>query len=457
MDYAAFLESKRAVSQPVGFEPKGELSPHLFGFQRVIVGWALRRGRAAIFADCGLGKTIVEIQWATEVAAHTGRDVLILTPLAVAKQMGREAEKFGFSVTVCRNGDDVRPGVNVTNYERLHLFDPSRFAGIVLDESSILKALDGKTRKQLSVFAKSIYYRLAATATPAPNEIIELQNHAEFLDVMSQKEMLATFFVQDGNSTQKWRLKGHAEEAFWAWLASWAVAIRKPSDLGFSDDGFILPPLTIEDVVVGSPRLDGYLFPMEASGLSERRQARKASLEERVAAAAERANSTDEPYLLWCDLNAESEALRKAVKGAVEVRGSDDPEDKERALLGFSDGTHRVIVTKPTIAGWGLNWQHCRYMDFVGLSDSFEQMYQAIRRCHRFGQDRDVRVGVVIGEAEGSVRANVERKERQAAEMFDSIVRHMKGGLSVGQLSRHEMDYRPFKPMMIPLWLPRAS
>lgn len=457
MDYAAFLESKRAVSQPVGFEPRGELSPHLFGFQRTIVEWALRRGRAAIFAGCGLGKTLMELQWATEVVAHTGRNVLILAPLAVAKQIGRESDKFGFEAHVCRSGADVKPGVNVANYERLHLFDSDRFGGIVLDESSILKAFDGKTRKELSVFSRPIHYRLAATATPAPNDLIELTNHAEFLDVMSGKEIVALFFTQDGNSTHNWRLKGHAREDFWRWMASWSVAVRRPSDLGFSDDGYILPPLEMEEIVVDSPPLGGYLFPVEASGLLERRQARRDSLDKRVAVASERANSVGDPYIMWCDLNDESDALRRAIKGAVEVRGSDSAESKENALMGFIDGTHRVLVTKPSIAGWGLNLQHCRYMDFVGLSDSFEQMHQAIARCYRFGQKRSVRAGVVIGEAEGSVLANIERKRKQFDEMFDSIVRHMKSGFSLGMQVRDEMDYQPSRPLAVPHWLARSA
>jgi hypothetical protein len=456
LSYSEFLASKREVVEPVGFDLSSPIDSRLFPFQRDVTEWAIRRGRSAVFADCGLGKSAIEAQWADRVCDYTKRNVLILTPLAVAKQLARECEKFGVKATVCRDRSDVRPGVNIANYERLHRFDSNVFDGIVLDESSILKAFDGKTRKAIIGFARGISHRLAATATPAPNELIELMNHAEFLDLMSPKEMLATFFRQDGNSTQKWRLKGHAEEEFWKWMASWSVAIRKPSDLGYSDDGFLLPPLEMEEIVVSTPPPPGMVFATGSGGIQERRASRRASLQARVNVAAERAMSTTEPYLLWCDLNDESEALRKSIPDAVEVRGSDNPEAKERALLGFADGSIRVLVTKPSIAGWGLNWQHCYLMDFVGLSDSFEQEYQAIRRCYRFGQEHSVRVGLIVGENETGVIQNLQRKERQAAEMFDGIVRHM-SGLSLGRTSRDEMDYRAFSPMVIPQWLSRVS
>jgi hypothetical protein len=399
MNYETFLESKQLFIDPVGFDvADGDINPMLFDWQRAIVRWALRRGRAALFEDCGLGKTPQQLEWARIVSMMTGKPVLILAPLAVANQTKGEGDKFSVPVNVCETQADVIRGVNITNYEKLHHFRPGGWGGIVLDESSILKAYDGKTRKALSQFARGIPFRLACTATPAPNDLIELTNHAEFLDIMTGKEIIALFFTQDGNTTHKWRLKGHARDQFWKWMAQWSVAIRKPSDLGYDDDGFILPELR-------------YLLPVTAQTLSERRAARRASLPERVAEAAKLANESDDPWLIWCDLNKESEALVKAIPGAKEVAGRHSNDYKKDALLGFSEGRYRVIVTKPTIAGFGMNWQHCQNMAFVGLSDSYEQQYQAIRRCWRFGQDKPVDVHVITATTEGAVVANIKRKE----------------------------------------------
>lgn len=442
-NYQSFLESKRVRCESVGFEVHdSDINPMLFDWQRAIVRWALHRGRAALFEDCGLGKTPQQLEWARQVCAYTGGNVLILTPLAVAAQTKREGEKFGIGVTVCREQDDVRPGVNVANYERLHKFSPESFAGIVLDESSILKAFDGVTRKQITDFVAGIKFRLACTATPAPNDLIELTNHAEFLNVMSGKEIIALFFKQDGNTTHAWRLKGHAREAFWTWMAEWSVAIRKPSDIGYGNGKFNLPPLNIHHVTVDGKKSEGMLFAMEAQTLLERRQARRDSLCDRVAVTAGLVNGSSDPWLVWCDLNAESDALTKAIDGAVEVKGSDSAEYKESALSAFSRGEIRVLITKPSIAGWGMNWQHCARVAFVGLSDSYEQFYQAVRRCWRFGQTRPVECYVIAADTEGAVVSNIERKERQAADMFDNIVRKM----SVHELNkrqeRNEMDYK---------------
>lgn len=437
-DYEAFLETKRIADAPSGFVA-GELNPKLFPFQRGIVTWALGRGRAAIFADCGLGKTPMQLEWAHQVYAYTGGNVLILAPLAVAEQTVREGQKFGIDVTHCRSMDDVRPGVNIANYERLHLFRPD-FAGLVLDESSILKSFDGTTRKLITEFGQAIPYRLACTATPAPNDLIELTNHAEFLDVLSGKEIIALFFTQDGNTTHAWRLKGHARTEFWKWLASWSVALRKPSDLGYDDDGFILPPLRMHQTTVNAEAQTYMLFPVEALTMQERRGARRDSIGDRVSAAAELVNASDESWVVWCDLNAESEALHKAIPDSVEVKGSDSTDHKESAMRDFAAGKVRVIVTKPTIAGFGMNWQHCHNMAFVGLSDSFEQMYQATRRCWRFGQTEPVDVHVITAETEGAVVKNIERKERQAADMMAQIVAHMEG-LTLGRQERNTMEY----------------
>ncbi len=440
--YTEFLESKRITAKPVGFDvPESEINPMLFPFQRDIVRWALRRGRSAMFEDCGLGKTPQQLEWARHVCERTGGNVLILTPLAVAAQTKREGEKFCIPTTVCREAKDVRPGINITNYDRLHLFASDAFSGIVLDESSILKSFDGSVRKHIIDFSREVYYRLACTATPAPNDLIELTNHAEFLDVMNGKEIIALFFTQDGNTTHAWRLKGHAEEDFWRWLASWSVAIRKPSDLGHDDAQFVLPALTVHHVTVDPDVVPAdRLFAVTATSLGEVRQAQRDSLQDRVRACAEMVNASDEPWIVWCNLNIESEALTRAIPGAVEVRGSDDADKKEAALIGFSEGAYRVLITKPSIAGWGMNWQHCRNVAFVGLSYSYEQYYQAVRRCWRFGQTRPVNCHIIASVNEGAVVATIERKERQATRMFDNIARHMQG-LQLDRQERNEMTY----------------
>jgi superfamily II DNA or RNA helicase len=422
VEYAEFLDSKRIVTRPSGVAvPSGGIHPMLFPFQRDIVRWALRLGKACIFADCGLGKTLMQLEW----ARHIGGKSLILTPLAVAAQTAREAEKIGIKAQVCRSHHDMIDGINIANYERLHKFDPGEFKSIVLDESSILKSFDGKTRNQIIQSFGNTPYRLACTATPAPNDHMELGNHAEFLGVMSRTEMLSMFFVHDGGDTSKWRIKGHAEGKFWEWVASWACVLRRPSDLGYDDNGFILPELTIHETIVQSGKAsEGMLFAMPAETLQERRGARRASMAARVEEAARIANGTDRPVLLWCDLNDESAALTKAIPDATEIRGADSPEHKESAMAGFSDGNIRVLVTKPSIAGFGMNWQHCADMVFVGLSDSYEAFYQAVRRCWRFGQENPVNVHTIIGSQESNVLQNVKRKEADLEKMQEGMVEH---------------------------------
>lgn len=452
--YSDFLATKRVNVESVGFDvPISDLNPMLFDWQKSIVRWALNRGRAALFEDCGLGKTPQQLEWARCVVAYTGGNVLVLAPLAVASQTQREGAKFGVSVTLCKTGDDVRPGVNVANYERLHHFKPEQFSGIVLDESSILKSFDGTTRKQIQDFAKTIKYRLACTATPAPNDLIELCNHSEFLDVMGGKEIIALFFKQDGNTTHQWRLKGHAKDAFWTWMAQWSIAIRRPSDIGYDDGKFKLPELKMHHVTVDGKASDGFLFAIEAQTLQERRDARRASMDDRVAVTAGLANKGDDRWLIWCDLNAESDALTKAITGAVEVKGSDTPEHKEKSLNDFAQGKIRVMVSKPSIAGFGMNFQVCNKVAFVGLSDSYEAFYQAIRRCWRFGQTRPVDCYVVAADTEGAVVSNIERKERQASQMFDEIVKKMSVHELNRQQRRDEMEYVPTVKMKIPEWM----
>lgn len=421
--YAEFIATKLGRDHGNGFDPP-VLSPLLYPFQRDVVAWALQRGRSAIFADCGLGKTPMQLEWAHRVHEHTGQDVLILAPLAVAAQTQREGAKFGIEVKIARDLADVRQGVNVANYERLHRLTEHEWGGLVLDESSILKAFDGRTRRDLTAFAQPIPYRLACTATPSPNDYEELGGHAEFLGVMTRKVMLAEFFINDGISAAHWRLKGHARRAYWRWLAGWARAFRSPADLGYDSGGFDLPPLNVETISVDAANQvsEDRLFAIPVATLAERRQARRESIGERVDIAASIVNESAEPWVVWCDLNAESDALARAIPDAVEVRGSDDPEKKERDLLAFTFGDARAIVTKPSIAGWGLNWQHCPNVLFVGLSDSYEAYYQAVRRCWRFGQTCPVRVVIVASNREHAVLENVRRKERQAGEMFAEMV-----------------------------------
>ena len=417
--YEEFLKSKRLVVKPSGFEPHG-ISDKLFPFQRDIVRWACKKGKAAIFAGTGLGKTAMQLLWADQICRHVpGSSILILAPLAVAEQTAREGAKFDVSVNLCKNQAGVLSGINITNYEKLHNFDPAQFTGIVLDESSILKSFDGKVRTEIIGAFRDTPYKLACTATPAPNDHMELANHAEFLQIMSRPEMLATFFVHDGGSTSQWRLKGHAVKAFWEWVASWAVMMNLPSDLGYEDNGFALPPANIEQIVVDKT---GYVIK-EAKGLQDRRRARTDSLVLRVSRAVELVMSKpEESWLVWCDLNKESDALKKAIPGSIEVKGSDDPEYKTQSLTDFAEGKAKIMISKPSIAGFGMNFQVCHNQVFTGLSDSFEQYYQAVRRSWRFGQKEQVNVYVITSEKEGAVVKNIKRKERDFEAMLKGMI-----------------------------------
>ena len=420
MSYEKFLAAKRRAELPDGFAAES-LPDALFPFQRDIVGWACKRGRAAIFADTGLGKTAMQMAWAAQVPGR----VLVVAPLAVAQQSEREASKFGIKATYSRAPTDDT--ITITNYEMLERFDLSRYSGIVLDESSILKAHDGKTRNALIESAREVPYRLSCTATPSPNDYMELGNQCEFLGVMSREEMLASFFIHDGGDTSKWRLKGHGKTRFWEWLATWAVVIRKPSDIGGDDTLYNLPALhQFEHVIHDDTPPPGELFARPALTLQDQRQARRSSLDARVAEIAAMLNASDEPWIVWCNLNDESDALARSIPDAVAVSGSDSIDAKERAMMGFTDGDIRVLVTKPSICGFGMNWQHCRRVAFCGLSHSFEQMYQAIRRCWRFGQLREVEVHIVTAEAEGQVIENIRRKEAKHEELSASMVSHMR-------------------------------
>lgn len=456
--YAEFLIKKAMRDPATGLVSIPPMPDQMFPFQRDITAWALRRGRAALFAGTGMGKSFMELAWADAVHRETGRDILHLAPLAVTSQMAREADKFGIVARVVRSQSDCLSGTNITNYQKLEHFDMSRFGGVILDESSILKSTDGHYRTMLIKACQQIPFRLAATATPAPNDFMELGNHAEFLGVMSYTDMLATFFVHDGGDTQQWRLKGHAENDFWKWMASWAVMIRKPSDLGYSDDGYDLPPLRLHHHAVRvnfEPDVDtGTLFPVEAATMQERLAARRGSVEERVSHAVSITPSSG-PFVWWCNLNSESEALAKSIPGAVETRGSDTDEEKERKLLGFIDGSIRVLVSKPKVCGFGMNFQFCNQTGFVGLNDSWEQYYQAVRRFWRFGQTQPVDAHLIAAETEGAVVSNLQRKEADADRMAAAMVRHMADLSSVeirGQ-TRDTPNYNPKMKMEIPQWL----
>jgi DNA modification methylase len=426
MNYEEFIKEKASLDVESGFEPS-ELGAHLFDFQSAIVEWACKRGRAAIFADTGLGKTAMQTEWAKQVCIHTGGDVLIAAPLCVAQQTVEEAAKFGISIKYARCQEDAQSGITITNYEMLEKFNPSEFAGIVLDESSILKSHTSKTRAQIIEMFQATPYRLSCTATPSPNDHMELGNQAEFLNVMSAVEMLAMFFVHDGGDTSQWRLKGHGKTKFWEWMSTWAICIRNPSDLGFDGTRYILPGLNInEHVVEATEPLDGQLFAGIAQTLTERRDAKRKSMTERVALTAELVNSHNRPAIVWCHLNDESRALTDSIPDAIEVTGSMTSDQKERAIMAFTHGEKRVLVSKPSICGFGMNWQHCSDMVFAGLDDSFESFYQAIRRSYRFGQKNIVQVHLVSAESEGAVKANLERKQSQANDMAESMVSHMR-------------------------------
>ena len=428
-DYAEFLDKKKDRVEPVGFSVElDQLNDKLKPFQSAIVKWSLSRGRAALFCDTGLGKTFMQLEWANHVCRKTDMPVLIFAPLAVAPQTVTEAEKFGIKsqVKVVANQDECISGINVTNYDKMHHFDASKFSGLVLDESSILKNYTGRTRNELIKFARTINYRLACSATPAPNDIMELANHSEFLDAMSGKEIIANYFIQDGNTAHKWRLKKHAEGPFWEFVSTWSIAVRKPSDIGFDDAGYILPEPVYHEHVVSSKINDGFLFPMQANTMGERRKARSESIDDRCKMVAEIvAKEPDKQWLIWCDLNAESELLKKLIPNSIDVKGSDKNEFKEKNLLGFKDGKPQNLISKPSICGHGMNWQHCSRMVFVGLSDSFEKMYQGKRRIWRFGQEENVHIHVVTAESEGAVVQNIKRKERESNNMYNQIIKHM--------------------------------
>lgn len=456
MDYKEFLKTKEIQSLQAGIDVEiAELNKHMFDFQKDIIKWALKKGRACVFSDCGTGKSIMQLEFAAKVSERTGAKSLIVAPLAVVAQTKLEGEKFGIDVQVCRSMDDVRPGVNITNYEMLEHFDADAFGAVVLDESSILKSYTSTTRNMLIDQFAGVPYKLCCTATPSPNDFVELGNHAEFIGIMSRTEMLATYFTHDSGETSKWRLKGHGESKFWEWVATWAVCVRDPADLGYSNDGYVLPKLDIVEHVIKSDAGPYQLFVERAETLSERREARKQSMPERVEKAREITEETNEQYLIWCDYNAESAALHEAITESVEVVGADSPERKASEAIAFSQGKTRVLVSKPSIYGFGMNWQNCHNVIFCGLSDSYEQFYQAVRRCWRYGQEKDVVVHVIISEKELNILDNVKQKQKQMDEMQSKMVSLMRN-VTMSEI-RHTVRitefYRPDKEMELPAWI----
>jgi superfamily II DNA or RNA helicase len=458
-DYQAFLKQKSIIPPLTGLAVVPKLNSNLFDYQDDIVSWACKRGRAALFAGTGLGKSLMELSWANALYEATGQRTIIFTPLAVASQMLKESKKFGIDAAHVSHHQDSNKPILITNYQKLDHFDLSMFGGVVLDESSILKNESGHYRTRLINECKRVPFRLAATATPAPNDYMELGNHAEFNSIMSYTDMLSTFFVHDASNTQEWRLKGHAEDEFWKWMASWSVMLRSPSDLGYDGSKHILPKLhQIQHTVKAEYKsnLDtGFLFPLEAQSMGERLRARKATINERVKKASELANDSKDCWVVWCNLNDESSLLADKIDGAVEITGS-MPEDKKIKILDdFAAGNIRALISKPSLTGFGLNWQHCNNTVFVGLNDSFEQIYQAVRRFWRFGQKNEVYAHFIASELEGAVVANIKRKEQQAEHMANQMIRHMADltAETIRGAVRETASYIPTQKMEIPTWL----
>lgn len=453
MEYEEFIAAKSQKTDGLGFEPIW-VPDFLKDFQRSLVDWSLRSGRSAILADCGLGKTPMQLVWADNIVQKTNGRVLIAAPLAVSQQIVREADKFGLEVSRCVDGKP-KAGISVTNYEKLHLFNANDFVAMACDESSILKSFDGARKQEITDFMRKMQYRLLATATAAPNDFTELGTSSEALGYLGHMDMLNKFFKNDlNNSAQgrmrgeviKWRLKGHAELPFWRWVCSWARAVRKPSDLGFDDREFILPPLTMnEHLVEANSIAEGYLFALPAVGLKEQREERRRTIEERCEALAKLTN-TGQPVLVWCHLNDEGDILEKLIPDAIQVSGKDSDEAKEEKLLSFANGQSRVLITKHKIGAWGLNYQHCNHVvEFP--SHSFEQHYQGIRRCWRFGQKRPVTVDIVTTKGERGVLKNLQRKATQAEAMFANLVAEMNSSLAIARASNYT------KKQELPTWL----
>lgn len=445
--YQRYIQTKTGErDNNSGFNPVF-MPDYLFGFQKKLVEWSLIKGRSAAFADCGLGKSIMELVWSVNVIKKTKGKVLLITPIAVGSQMIREAEKFGIPDVGRSKDGTIEHGITITNYERLHYFNPNDFTGVVLDESSILKNFKGHIKHELNIFMRKIKYRLLATATAAPNDFIELGTSSESLGYLGYMDMLSQFFKNDQNNcatnrrgrfteATKWRLKGHAHKSFWRWITSWARAVRKPSDMGFDDKGFDLPKLieNEHEIRVSRKPTEGEMFTFPAVGLKEVRDERRATIKDRCEKAADIINNTKDYSVVWCNLNDEGDLLEKLIPDAIQVSGKDNDDSKESKLLEFTNENARVLITKPKIGAFGLNWQHCNHVTFFPAY-SYEQYYQAIRRCWRFGQKRKVTVDCIYTEGDKFSMHNLRRKQNQADQMFTNLVNEMNNSLHINNVT----------------------
>jgi hypothetical protein len=457
--YAEFIQQKTIKSQATGINiDDSQLNRNLFPFQRDLVKLALKQGKFCLWTNTGTGKGLMLMSWANAlINTNTVARVLVLAPLGVAKQLVGEGDKFGIEINYCIDDDDVVDGINVTNYEKLHKFDCSVFDAVVLDESSVLKNVSGKVRTEIIDTFRNTPYKLACSATPSPNDYMELGNQCEFLGVMSYTEMLSMFFVHDGGETSKWILKPHAQKAFWEFVCSWAVMLRMPSDLGYSDDGYILPKLTTKPHIVNTPITppEGQLVFTDYTSLVGQRHIRKSSLIDRCNDAANIVSGSDEQFLVWCETNDESALLKKLIPGSVEVKGSDTDRHKEDSAYNFAQGNIRVLISKASIFGMGLNFQKCHNAVYVGQSHSWEQYFQSVRRLWRFGQKNEVTVHIIQHSLEGAITTNLKRKEDDAKNMAEQMVKYMQA-YSLEQLKgvkRVTVEYNPQVKMIVPDWL----
>lgn len=456
MDYKAFLKSKEIRTLEAGIDVnKEDLNRYMFDFQKDLCRWALKKGKAAILIGCGCGKTILQLEWANQIYQHTGKDLLILAPLSVVHQTANEGVKFGIeNITICRSQKDVCPGINITNYEMIEHFDAGHFVGVILDESSILKSFTSKTTGDLTERFWNTPYKLLCSATIAPNDYTEIGTSSEFLGIMRRTEMLATYFVHDGGKTSEWRLKKAGKQKFWEWMATWAICFNNPNELGYEIDGYDLPDLNMQTILTKSEVNDYEMFVKVASTLQERREARKESMDDRTDKAAELANSSDDTWLLWVDYNDESSVLAKKCRDCVEVKGSDEPEYKANASIDFADKKIHCLVSKPSIFGFGSNFQSCHNMIFCGLSDSYERFYQAVRRCWRFGQEQKVNVYIILSEKEISILDNIRKKQKQMDEMQHEMTALMREVTlaEIHHTTRITDRYEANELMEVPVW-----
>lgn len=458
MKYKDFLQTKELMNIDSGFDIKlSDINTQLFDFQKVIVRWALKKGKAACFLDTGLGKTILQLEWSRHIVKKEKKPILILAPLAVSEQTVEEGRKFGIKVNLCANQGDVKNGINITNYEKLHKYDVSKFVGVILDESSCLKNFESKYRNLIIESFIHTKYKLACTATPSPNDFMELGNHSEFLNIMTRVEMLSMFFINDTSNTGTWRLKGHVKNnMFWKWLSTWSVMIVKPSDIGFDDKDFILPKLNyIEHIIKSKKKPIGRFFNDLASDLNDRRKIRKETIQDRCDKAKEITNNNNGSYVIWCGLNNESTLLSKLINNSTEITGSQSNEQKIKSILGFAHGKIKRVISKSKITGFGVNWQICNNAIFVGLNDSWESLYQSIRRIWRFGQKKETNIHIIIEEREGSVLKNLKRKDIQARQMQENMVKYMSEFTKKEVLKTkiEQTEYNPTIKMEIPKWL----